>query len=217
MRIAVWMKILLGLLGTLVVVLLILLCFPVVIRVSYRQGNFCARLQYSLVHIPFYPRAKKDTSVQETPQEQSSSQTEKEPTQKKVKRSVNLEQILYTLEVLPPVLLKTCKRVGKRIQISPLQIYILVAGTDPADTAILYGKLEAAMAAILPVLHQMVRIEEQDIQLFPDFCEEQMDFILDVGVRIRLCDLLLVAFCALGGLLNWFVGFRKRADAIEKT
>ena len=122
---------------------------------------------------------------------------------------------MYTLEVLPPVLCKACVRVGKRIQISPLQIYILVAGTDPADTAILYGKLEAVMAAVLPVLHQTVRIEEQDIQLFPDFCEEQMDFIVDVGLRIRPFDLLVVVFCAFGGLLKWFVGFRRRADAVE--
>ncbi|MBR2895007.1 MAG: DUF2953 domain-containing protein [Oscillospiraceae bacterium] len=129
---------------------------------------------------------------------------------------MNLEQVSYTLEVIPPVLIKACKRVGKRIKISPLQIYILVAGTDPADTAILYGKLESAMAAILPVMHQTVQIEDQDIQLFPDFCAEEMDFSVDVGIRIRPCNLFVVIFCAFGGLIKWFVGFRKRADTVKK-
>ena len=94
----------------------------------------------------------------------------------------------------------------------PLKIHLLVATSDPADTALLYGKLQGVLAAILPPLHCAVRIRDQDIQLFPDFCEESMDVIADVGLRIRPWDVLVVALFAAGGLVKWYFGFRKRAD-----
>ena len=39
-----------------------------------------------------------------------------------------------------------------------------------------------------------------------------MDCIADVGVSLRLWDVLAVALCAGGSLLKWFMGFRKLAD-----
>ena len=48
----------------------------------------------------------------------------------KPKAKINADQIVYALEKLPPVLGRALKRTGKSIHIRPLQIYVLVAGSD---------------------------------------------------------------------------------------
>ena len=92
-----------------------------------------------------------------------------------------------------------------------MKVHILVATPDPAETAILYGRIQAVLGAVLPSAHRYMKIREQDIQLFTDFCEEDMDFIVDAGIGIPPGDILNIAFCALGGLLKWYIGFKKRA------
>ena len=98
------------------------------------------------------------------------------------------------------------------MRIKPLKVHLLVAGYDPADTAVLYGKLEAALSAGLPVLRRAVRIRDEDIRLFLDFSQEQMDCIAELGATLRPWDLLAVGGRAGISLLRWFQGFRRLAS-----
>ena len=125
---------------------------------------------------------------------------------------INREQILYSLETLPPILGRALKRTGRRLRLTPLKVHLLVAGPDPADTALLYGRLEAALGAALPALHRLVRIKDQDVRLFLDFQREQMDLIADVGLSLRPWDLVSVGLRAGGSLLKWYLRFRKLAS-----
>lgn len=198
--------ILLVILCLLLLMLVILLLLPAQVRVAYDMGDLTAELRYGTLRIPLYPREGKEKK----PKEKIAEETDKKSEKKKL--SVNREQILYSLEKLPPILGRALRRVGNRICIAPLKVHLLVAGTDPADTAMLYGKLEAALAAGLPVLHRAVKIREQDVRLFLDFQQEQMDCIADVGVRIRPWDVLVIALCAGGSALRWLIGFRKLSN-----
>lgn len=207
-------KILCILLCTILVCLLVALLIPAYLRVNYEQGVLQVHVKYAWFTTCVFPRQPKDTS-QDTPE------TETPPVQKKTasskeKQPINWDQIQYSLDTLPQIILKALKRTGQRIRLEPLKIHVLIATTDPSDTAILYGRIQAALAAALPALHRVVRICEQDIQLFPDFCEEQMDYIVDSGIMIRPWDVLVVGICALGGLLKWFIGFRKLAEKQPK-
>ena len=222
--------------------LAVIVLIPVQIRAAYDQGDISAFVRYGPLKIALYPRPEKEDAGEEKPKkEKKSTKSEKrketpsaasaekaetgeaapaEEPEKKKRLKINKDQILYSLEELPPILGRALKRTGKRICIVPLKIHLLVAGTDPADTALLYDKLEAALAAGLPTLHQLVRIREQDIQLFLDFQEEQMDCIADVGLTIRPWDVLVIALCAGASALKWFIEFRKLADkptAAENT
>lgn len=190
--------------------LLVALMIPANLRVSYEQGAFCVTLRYARRSIALYPREKSAPEQKKSSKKESAQKAEKE------KRRITSEQLRYTLDVLPPVLLRALKRTGRGIRITPLKIHILVATGDPADTAILYGKIEAVLAAALPVLHQHLKIEEQDIRLFPDFCEETMDYIADVGISLRPFTLLITVLCAAGGIVKWLIGFQKRAAKPEK-
>ena len=206
-------------LTVLVLLLGIVLFTPAGVRLSYESGALRVAVRFGSVRVDVYPPKKKQ------PEKEPKAKKEKvkaaEPAAEKTKTPVNREQIFYSLEVLPPILGKALRRVGKSLRFDPLKIYLLVAGRDPADTAVLYGRLEAVLAAGLPVFHRLSHIKNQDIRLFLDFSREEMDCIADVGVSLRLWDVLVMLVCAGFGALRWYKGFRKLADkpvqATEKT
>ena len=187
-------RIILGILLALALLLAVLLTVPVKLRFSYEDGAPQLWVRYGPVR-----RRKEKTD---------------KPAKKKA--GINREQILYALEKLPPILGRALQRTGRSIRVRPLKVYVLVAGRDPADTALLYGQLEAALHGALPLLERAVWIEDQDIRLFLDFSVREADVIADVGVSLRPGSLVWIALRAGGSLLKWFLGFRKLVYPLPK-
>ena len=218
--------------------LVIALTIPARARFSYDQGALALWVRYGPVRLQLFPpkekpprkkrRTKEEPAAQEPPQSDSSpserlkeKRKKKSPKPPKPRQGINLDQILYSLETLPHILSRALRRTGRSIRLEPLKIHLLVAGPDPAGTAELYGKLEAALGAGLPALHRLVRIEDQDIRLFLDFQAEEMDCIADVGIALRPGGLAGIGLQAGGSLLKWLIGFKKLAspagDGKKKT
>ena len=205
------LNILLILLILLLLALLVLLLLPVSLRINYEDGEFRLWIRYASRTWTVFPSKTKEK--QETDSSKTTDKPEKQKKETTAKKSKpNWDQITYSLDVLPSILLRALGRTARRIRVSPLKIHLLIALGDPADTAVLYGKLHGVFNAILPALHCAVRIDEQDIQLFPDFTQEEMDCIADIGFRIRPMDILMVAIMALGGIVRWYKGYKERAD-----
>ncbi len=204
----------------LLALLLLILFVPAHVLFSYDRGELALGVRFGPVSRPLYPSVEKKPRKKkaEKPKEEKPKEEKPEEEKKKKKKfSVNLDQILYTLETLPPILGRALRRTVRRIRISPLKVWLLVAGTDPADTATLYGKLQAALGAGMPALHRLVRISDQDVRLFVDFQETKPDCIAEVGLSIRVWDLLVVAACAGASGIKWFLGFRKLASAPDHS
>lgn len=201
-------KIILCILAALLLGIILLLQIPVRIRFRYEQGDMELTLRFGPVKLQLFPR-KAEEEKEKPPQKPS---PEKKQKPKKQKAKINREQIFYALEKLPPILGRALRRTGRSIWIQPLKVYLLVAGYDPADTALLYGRLEAALAAGLPLLRQAIRIKDEDIRLYVDFTEQQMDCIAEVGAALRPWNLVTMGVRALASLIKWYWGFRKLAS-----
>lgn len=206
-------NIILGVLAALLLALLLILQIPVRVRAAYDQGDLSLRVRFGPVKVQLFPRPEEPEEAGKKPRKEKKEKKQKEEKPKKPKAKINREQIFYALETLPPILGRALKRTGKSIRIEPLKIWLLAAGYDPADTALLYGRLEAALAAGLPVLRQAVRIKDEDIRLYLDFTERQMDCIADVGAALRPWSLVTIGVRALASLIKWYLGFRKLASA----
>jgi len=202
--------------------LAVLLLIPVQVRVSYGQGVLLAKVRYGLIRFQLYPPVEqlKDGPKEKKERKKKNKKKDKKKNEESKKQKpnirINWEQICYSLETLPPIAFKALKRVRQRIRIDPLKIYLLVVGIDPADTALLYGKLTAALSAGLPILQRLVRIRNQDIRLLPDFVGEQTAFMADVGIAIRPWDALKIGICAGASLLKWLLGYKKLASPPEE-
>ena len=210
-------KIILCVLAGILLALILLLQIPVRVRASYDQGDPALWVRFGPVKIQLFPRPEKAEKEPEKEGEESGKKPKKEKKEKKKKpkkpkAKINREQIFYALEKLPPILGRALRRTGKSIRIEPLKVWLLMAGNDPADTAVLYGRLEAALAAGLPVLRRVVRIKDEDVRLYLDFTEQKMDCIADVGIALRPWSLVTMGVRALASLIKWYLGFRKLAS-----
>lgn len=183
------------------------------VRVSYDQGDAALWIRYGPLRLRLYPpRPGREKKREKKPAKEKKVGEAQEETPKK-KLSITMEQIMYTLETLPPVLGRALGRVRRGIRVKPLKIHLLIAGDDPAGTALLYGRAQAALAAGMPAVRRAVHIREEEICLFLDFQRTQPDCIADVGVSMRGWTGARIALCAGGSLVKWFLGFRKLAPA----
>lgn len=212
-------KIILWVLAGLLALLFIALLIPAEARFQYEGGEPFLSVRYGPVKLRLLPAKEKpkgpDEKKQKTGKKEKKAKSKKSKP-KKPKAKINPEQILYALEKLPPILGRALKRTGRSIHIRPLKLYVLAAGPDPADTAQLYGKLEAALAAGVPILEKTFRIKDLDVRLYADFREDRMDFIADAGVWLRPVRLVWMALRAGGSFLKWYIGFRKLASPPPK-
>ena len=188
----------------------LILFTPLLVRVIREEEGLLVRLHIGPAKLRLYP-PKAEEPAAETPPEKEKKKTEPKEKPRKERKPITMEQVLYLLEQAPPILSRALSRVRRRVRVGPLKVWLLLSAADPADTGLLYGRVEAALMAALPILHRCLRIRDQDIQIYPDFTGQGMDYQLDVGLSLRLWDLLVIGLCAGAGGLKLLVGMRRLA------
>ena len=106
-------------LGILLLVFTVVLLTPVRVRAVYEKGGLTVRVRYGLMKLQLFPLEKKEPKSEK--KKKSKPEKAKPENKRKPKAKINRQQILYTLEKLPPVLGKALRRVGRRVILSPLK------------------------------------------------------------------------------------------------
>ncbi len=204
-------------LAAVLLVLAVLLALPVGAVVRRRE-----RLTVDVTVGPFsfavYPgtgEKKKKTKIKtEAVPEEADGAPEKKPE----KPGPSAAQLRWSLEVLPGVIAKALSRTRRRIVVSPLKVHTVFGGEDPADTAVLYGRSQALVSGLVPVLGSLVKLKHTEIRLSVDYETEVTVWTGEAGVYLRVWDGLVIGLGALGGLLRWYNGYKKlgTAPAIKK-
>ena len=78
----------------------------------------------------------------------------------------------------------------KRIVVKNLQLKLTLAGSDPCDLSINYGRTWAAIGALQPQLNRVLRIRKQKIEVQCDYIAEQTTVFCYVDVSISVIRLL---------------------------
>ena len=191
-------------LGLVLAALALLLAVPVGIQAAW-DGAPVVKVRAGPFRFQVFPgREKKE---EEPPKEKKKDPSKK----KKKKRGISLEQVLYSLQMLPPLVGKLLRLTCRGLRVDPLLVHITAAGPDPADAAVLYGRLYGAIATLLPLARELVPIRHEDVTLRLDFEKSALEAEADVGVYLRLGHLLGIGLVVAGGGLLWLLGFLKRA------
>ena len=104
---------------------------------------------------------------------------------------------------------RTLRRTCRRTRIDPLEVCVVFAGDDPADTAQTYGYACAALWTFTPKLEELFYIPNPSIHLEMDFQAGETTAEGTVGVSLRVCDLLAILFTLAVPLGRWFLRWRK--------
>ena len=140
----------------------------------------------------------------------------KEEKPKKEMPKITGRAILRGLPELWGIAKKGLRMTFRRIRISPMEISAVIGGEDPADTAILYGKLNAAMWTVMPVLTELVQMPDAHIHLEPDLQGGETRVRGKVGITARIWDLTVMGFACGIPLIKWFLRLRKQPQPAAK-
>ena len=98
----------------------------------------------------------------------------------------------------------------KKLRINHLYLKLILAGDDPCDLAVNYGRANAAMGNLLPQLERCFVIKKRDIEIECDFESAETVIIARADVTITLGRLL--------GILVWYgVKALKQYLSIQKS
>ena len=89
---------------------------------------------------------------------------------------------------------RTLRRTCRRTRIDPLEVGVIFAGDDPADTAQTYGYANAALWTLMPKLEELFYIPKPSVYLGMDFTKAETSAEGTVGVSLRVCDLFAILF-----------------------
>ena len=102
-------------------------------------------------------------------------------------------------------------RLRRAVRIDTVALRLIWAEEDPADAAVHYGRLWAALEAALALLRANVTVREDDLALTIDFTRERPELVsLRFGASAALGRLLGIAVLAAVGILRALLSEKRR-------
>ena len=193
------------LIGLGIVVLLAVL--PLGVRIRYDCDGIAVTVLAGPVRILVFPRTKKEKKKKEKPkpEKKKTAPSEKEPS-KKEKAGGSLTDFLPLVKLALELL--NCFR--RKLRVDNLRLKLVLAGDDPCDLAVNYGRAWAALGNLLPRLERVLVIRKRDLNVECDFTADST--VVTAGLDITITLGRLIALAVVYGLrgLKEFLSISKK-------
>ena len=185
-------------------IIVLLAIMPLVLTIRYDAEGFRLLLYIGPVRLQLIPAQKK----KEEKQQKTESKQKTKPKTDKPKEGGSLGDFMPLL----PIILDFLEDFGQKLRVKLLHLKLVLAGGDPCDLAINYGRTWGAVHGLMPQLERFLVIQKKDIQVQCDFEAEKT--LVTVGVDISI---------TLGRLIHLLIrygipGFREynKIDTLRK-
>ena len=202
-------------------IVLLLAVLPIGVRVRYNSEGLLVKLIAGPVKITLLPRPpkkKKEKKKKEKKGAQASAAQEenlpkppqppKQPKEKKPKA----EKGGSLLDFLP--LVKTALDFlgdfRRKLRLDNLYLRLILAGDDPCDLAVNYGRAWAAVGNLIPQLEKWFVIKKRDIEVECDFETSETLVIAHLDLTITVGQLLVAVLKFAVRALIEYLKFRKK-------
>jgi len=178
--------------GALLLLILLLLFLRVGIRISYYGG--VPMLGVKIGFLEF-----EDALDKYKPQSEELDIKPKLKTKRKTKKAVKQgsPSITDALKVIKTGFFQLIRRFKKYARLDMYRLRISLATEDPAETAVLYGGLSGVVsamhAAAMSVKNRSYREGDVYTEYRPDFYAEKSDVAVDIGISLRVWQILALA------------------------
>ncbi len=154
-------------------IFLALLIFTALILLVPVRFSFCsepqlkAEIKYLLFKKQLFPVVEKEKKPKKQKREKKNPERKKKAPALDKKRLIKLIPAAYR-KLMPPI-----KRLLKRTTIAGLSLKIAVAGDDAAETALKFGRTNAAVVNGVSVIDKVFSLRVKEIDIIPNFesCE----------------------------------------------
>lgn len=181
--------------------LLALAILPLGIRVRYNEAGFLLRVIAGPLKITVFPRKRKPKkqkakqkkqNAEKSPESTDSGDNPPQPP-KPLPEPKEKGGSLTRFLPLVRLGLKFLGDFRRKLRVDNLCLRLILAGDDPCDLAVNYGRVWAAASNLMPQLERLFVIKKRDIQVECDFTAEEISVIAHVDITITLGRLLTLA------------------------
>ena len=160
-------------------VLGLLLWIPLGVTASYDESGAVVKLVLGFLRFQLYPgKPKKKKEIPEKPKKQP----KKQPETKQEKKGGSLSDFFPLVDVV----LDFLSDIRRKLRVELLEIRFCMAGGDPADLGIQYGRAVAAVSALDPQLERLFVIKKKHIRVECDFNGEKSQVWANVRLTITV-------------------------------
>ena len=217
-------------------VLILLGLIPLGASAKYNADGAVVRLIAGPIRIMLYPRPKKEKK----PNPKAEAKKAKKEAEKKAKKEAdrkakaaakektasekNMRPLVEEkggswTDFLPlvQVLLQFLDGFRRKLRVNRLELKLIMAGDDPCDLALNYGKAWAAVGNLMPRLERVFVIRKRDVEVECDFTASSTLVIARLDLTITLGRLLgLVLVLAVRGLVKYIQILNKRKGGAKQ-
>ena len=189
-------------------IVVLLAVLPLGVRIRYDCDGIAVTVLAGPVRILVFPRTKKEKKKKEKPkpEKKKTAPSEKEPP-KKEKAGGSLTDFLPLVKLALELL--NCFR--RKLRVDNLRLKLVLAGDDPCDLAVNYGRAWAALGNLLPRLERVLVIRKRDLNVECDFTADSTVVTAGLDITITLGRLIALAVVyGLRGLKEFFSISKKR-------
>jgi hypothetical protein len=173
-------------------VLVLLAVLPLGVSAAYDEGGPLVRLIAGPIRIQVYPaKSKKEKAKDQKPKKTTEKKQEKKKTEEKPaeKKGGSVRDFLPLVSLV----LEFLNDFRRKLRVNQLQLRVILAGDDPCDLAVNYGKAWAALGNLMPQLERVLVIQKRDVEVECDFISNQTLIVAKLDLTITLGRLLAVS------------------------
>lgn len=198
-------------------VIVLLAILPLGVGAIYDEGGFTADLIVGPVKIKLFPKPKNEKPKKDKPKKKGI-KSEKTSSGGGTKKNDSKNGGPIT-DFLP--LLKTALDLlndfRRKLRINRMEAKVILAGGDPCDLAVNYGKAWTAVGNIMPHLERFLVIKKRDIQIECDFVDAKTTIYVCLDLTITLGRLIwLLVRYGVRALKEYLTIMKKRKGGAAK-
>ena len=175
-------------------IVVVLAILPLGASVIYDRNGPLVRIIAGPLKIQVFPmkkKAKQDKPKKETkkePEPEEASAEEQPAKEKKKKPPKDPDEGGSVLDFLPFVelLFNFLGDFRRKLRIGHLKLHLTMAGDDPCDLAINYGRANAGLAALIAQLERLFVIKHRDVHINCDFMASETTILARLDISITL-------------------------------
>lgn len=173
-------------------ILVLLAVLPLGIHIRYDEDGVLGKLIAGPIKILLFPQPKKE-------KKEKKDKTKKKPKPEKKKKAASAAEKpkekkkggpITDFLPLVDVALGFLNGFRKKLRVNCLELKIVMAGGDPCDLAVNYGKAWAALGNLQPLLERVLVIKKRNIELECDFVAASTLVTARVDITMTLGRLL---------------------------
>ncbi len=165
----------------------------------YRDGAVCVKARIAGIPFIVYPKKRKVKKT-EKPKKETSEKKQKEP-----KESKNIKEWIVFARDMLLLLKRRLPPLWRSFAITKFYAVVVIASTDAAQTADLYGKTCAVASALYPIYMEALHIKKHDVTIDVDFNFDKPRIEAEITARITFGALLIFALTAGYGALKGYL------------